>query len=395
MEVEVAMSGRVICQSCGERFEVEVGFRRAKMQCPVCGVMVPIPESARTAAPETTAKAPARSAPPPKDDVPSSFWDDVHEPSTPSHQQEEDDPPAPPVEKSRARPQPQGPTCCHCGTSIRVRARHGPPERCPNCGEAWDRPAPPIAADGSVVPHLELDEATETEDDDGTPYDLAGGSRIEHCPACKGEIPRGARVCISCGYDRKKKKKIAKVYEEMRRHWENGMPYPTRLALFVCTHAFVLLLGLVTALMQSDTVMFVIAWVVFLGMTAFLMGTFDHLDLERDRKGKVKLTKTWYFCFIPQAPLPIDVRGHEGVVTGRVNEHGFYEWFIFLILLGYGLVPGIVWWYVAIHRDTFSVALSRDHGFPATSLYVGASQDQMTDIAVSISNATSLPYFHS
>ena len=386
------MSGRVICQGCGERIEVEAGFRRGKMQCPVCGVMVPIPESARAPAPETAPKAPDRSAPP-KDDVPLSFWDDASE-APPSHEEEEARAPA---EKPKPKEEPQGPTCLRCGGFIRLRGRHGAPELCPHCGQPWDSPAPEVGPDGAVVPRLELDEpaADDDDDDDGTPYDLAGGSRIEHCPACGHELARGARVCVNCGYDRKKRKKIAKTYQEVRRHWETGLPYAPRLALFVCAQAMVLLIGLVSGMLQGETTLFVGAWLLFVGMTAFLLGTFDHLDLARDRSGKITLTRTWHVCFVPQAALPIEVRGHGEIVTSRVSESGVYEWFIFLILLCYGVVPGIIWWYVAIYRDTFSVALTRDHGYPATNLYCGASEDQMHDIAQSIGNVTSLPYHSS
>jgi hypothetical protein len=50
----------------------------------------------------------------------------------------------------------------------------------------------------------------------------------------------------------------------------------------------------------------------------------------------------------------------------------------------------VVWWYLAIYRDVFFVALTRDHGFPATSVYRGGSEEQMRDIADALSAATGL-----
>jgi hypothetical protein len=125
-------------------------------------------------------------------------------------------------------------------------------------------------------------------------------------------------------------------------------------------------------------------------LTAFLLGTFDRLVLARDKRGQVELTKQWLVCFIPQAPQRIDPREHEGIVTGQGHDAGFYEWFILFTLIPFGLLPAVVWWYVAIHRDTFQVALSRDHGYPATLVYSGGNQVQMEEIATALANATHL-----
>jgi hypothetical protein len=52
--------------------------------------------------------------------------------------------------------------------------------------------------------------------------------------------------------------------------------------------------------------------------------------------------------------------------------------------LGFGLVPGIIWWYVAIHCDRFFVALSKHQGAPEDFLYRGLSQQHMEEMARSI-----------
>jgi hypothetical protein len=125
-------------------------------------------------------------------------------------------------------------------------------------------------------------------------------------------------------------------------------------------------------------------------MTSFLLGTFDRLDLVRDDRGKVTLTKTRRICFFTAYALPIDVRGHEGIVTGRSNEVTGWEWLVFFFLLVSGIIPGLVWWYYIIHKITFQAALARDHGYPAAIVYQGWDEAQMRDIAVTLSGAAGL-----
>jgi hypothetical protein len=374
------MSGQLFCHGCGQKLKVEPGYRRARMQCPVCGVLVEVPEELRAAAPE---------APPPKpppdeadeDDAVLSAWKDA-----PAEEAESAAQPAaeaaaeakPPPKKKR---DPSVPTCRHCGDWVRVRARHGgAPQLCPTCGLPWDAPAP------GADPQLEL----EPDEDDGAPYDVFGAAEQKKCPSCRRELNRRDRVCVGCGYDFRTRKKLVKVYDEVRRHWTTGPSRAARLGWFLAVQGVILPLLLLGSLAAGAVAVLVPAWLLFSAMLAFLFGTFDDIDLERDRRGRVQLSKTWHVCFFRRAPTPLEVAGHAGVHTGRVRESGIWEWFIFLSLCGFGCVPAVVWWYLAIYRDVFFVALTRDHGFPATSVYRGGSEEQMRDIADALSAATGL-----
>ena len=71
---------------------------------------------------------------------------------------------------------------------------------------------------------------------------------------------------------------------------------------------------------------------------------------------------------------------------------GFMDWFIFVYLFLMGIVPGIIWWVMAINRDTHFVALTTEHGFPALILYKGWHQARAEEVAATISKVTELPY---
>src|SRR5581483_6389073 len=97
-------------------------------------------------------------------------------------------------------------------------------------------------------------------------------------------------------------------------------------------------------------------------MTAFLLGTYDSVDLTRKENGKVRLVHTWYLCFFERPPESIRLRDFEGVATGKEQYAGCWEWIVFFFLFTWLFVPGIIWWYFAIHRESLFVALTRYHG---------------------------------
>src|SRR5919108_614621 len=55
------------------------------------------------------------------------------------------------------------------------------------------------------------------------------------CPACGVicPVPAGAVVCVSCGFHLRKRKKLVKEYQPIRRRWETNYPLRPRLALFL------------------------------------------------------------------------------------------------------------------------------------------------------------------
>jgi hypothetical protein len=114
---------------------------------------------------------------------------------------------------------------------------------------------------------------------------------------------------------------------------------------------------------------------------AYVLGTFSRLEAARSAIGKVKVVKTWRFCFVRLRPVRIDLRHYEGVTTGTAREADVWDWVVLAVLFAYGVIPALLWWYLAFDRDTYIVGLTRHHGGVALELYRGGDEKAMREIA--------------
>jgi hypothetical protein len=368
------MSAAVICQGCGQPVPVPEDYRRNKIQCPACGVICLVPAGARSDAP----KKPA--APEPEPSYDEAFKD---EPALEESAAEDTAPsPAARTEEPAVRPKrPAAPKemlfpCRRCGRMVRRQ------RECPVC----DAPEPLIPG----LPNLSLDDGPPDEDDDPSPYKVEGGD-LPVCPACRKLLDAGAVVCVSCGYHLRKRKKLVKQYQPIHRRWETNYPLRPRLALFLVLWSLTLATHVIGLSLTGGPSGYLASLFVFTAMASFVLGTYDTIELSRDRKGHVTLIKTWRAFFFPLLPERLYITGHSAIVTGRNSESGFWEWFVLLCLLP-SVIPAFLWWYVAIHKIMFHAALARDHGYPAVMVYKGWSEEQMNDIAQTLATATSLPW---
>jgi hypothetical protein len=420
----------VICQGCGQKVEIPEGYGRNKIQCPGCGVICPIPAGTETAAPRKQRKAEPAPAPGWGDPFgpsveekeaprkqrsaePAPGWGD---PSGPSVEEDaarwlKESDPAPPKEESEPRfekpapPREEPPVeaparkpkellfpCRRCGRMIRRQ------RECPACDGVTEEP---LAAGAAALPAmglgshaLELDEPTgepaNDPDEDDSPYLLAEKQRPT-CPKCRREMEHGATLCTSCGFNLQTRKKASRTYDPIARSWVTDLSLTKRLMLVGAGQVLHIVLATISSsVLGTDIWAFFISWPLFIGVLCFVLGTYDTIQLTRDTRGRVKITIVWRFFFVPTMPQVTDVRGFEGVVTGPWMDAGFWEWFVALSLLPLGIIPSIIWWYVAIFRETYHVALAQDHGHAAVYVYRGHSQEQMLDIEYAICSASGL-----
>jgi hypothetical protein len=198
---------------------------------------------------------------------------------------------------------------------------------------------------------------------------------------------RGSVLCVSCGFDLRTRRKLKRTFTPITRVWEADLSLAGRLGWFAAAQAFHLVLGLVVFALAGTFTPALVTWPLLIGMMLFLLGTYARVELRRDEKGKVTITKAWRAFFIPQEPDVIEVRGYEGVVCGPWQSVGCLEWFVCISLFTLGIVPGLVYYYYAIHMPTYSVALSENHGQTSEYIYRGHSQEQMNEIANAIADA--------
>jgi hypothetical protein len=280
---------------------------------------------------------------------------------------------------------------------VRAPARkRGRTAKCPVCGAAWPAPAatPKAALPAVPVPPPPDEFAGSTPDeepDSGNPYRTAdAGSR--RCPGCSAWLAPEVVVCVRCGFDLRSGQKLVKEYQKLDRAWDSGMSLRTRLALFALCQALALLaIGTGFASLEPSSgsaAAFGFSWLVYTTMTAFLLGSFDHVELKRYRSGRVDLVQRLRLGFIPRPARKIDVRAYAGVIHGTAAHAGWWEWLVFFILFLTGLVvPALVYWYCVIFHIEYTVSLTNVHGNPEVYVYRGWKEEQMHEVAQTLRDA--------
>jgi hypothetical protein len=324
------MSATVLCSGCGGRVSIPADHNRARIRCPECGVMNDVPASAqKPAAP--AADKPRRPAPPAADD------------NAAEQILLADDAP-PPVRRKSAAVQAQPPKPLH--------------------------PLPPS-----------LNEGASDDEEDGRPYRVPGIDEVRPCPECRLDIPRDAVLCNRCGYNLQTGKKAKQTYDPVERDWQGGWPVNVRRGLFAAAEVFFLVACVIGVAAGAPVFGVFFPWLVFTAMIAFLLGTYDHIHLSRNKKGRVRMTKTWTVCFIPRPPREIDVGDYGGVTHGPIDETSIMEWVILIGMLLAGIIPGLLWLYFVFIRTSFQVAITKQHGHDELVVYRGSNEKMVLDIA--------------
>jgi hypothetical protein len=398
------MGIRIICHGCGKRVDVPEEYTRRKMPCPECGVICEVPLGTNKEAPDASpaARAPARVAASPATEAKARPARKAPDNARPEPVLEADLPKA-----GRARV-----NCPHCGELVRMIAGTKGAQKCPCCGTAFRPPAPakkpapkpekveePVVLEEVAEEPEELLVAAETseelepiysEEDDGKPYEFTDKGH-KRCPECSLEMPVDSVVCQRCGLNLKTGKKPEKTYTEIHRHWDAGMAPSTRWALFIAAQCFELTIVVIGSIMSGEVTVFVGSWVLFTVLLAFVLGTYDSVDLQRTTKGRITLQKRWTMSFIRKPWQEIKLSDYEGIVTGRDASMDGGDWLLLIVLFVMGGLPGLIWWLYASSKVTYYVAMSQDHGYPAMYLYRGWKEELYKDISETLQEVTGLP----
>jgi hypothetical protein len=406
------MGEQIICHGCGQRIELPEEYRRNKIQCPECGVITPVnlagnkPKAADSSQPDSpfeTAGAasqgnllPATRVPEPEPEVqrkPKPKPEPAPKPQTAKRRPRE----APPKEEPLEETPPSEPavwTCSHCG-EWQPHPPRGKKARCPVCKTPLPAPvkAPPggitaqvLQARGprTAVPQADSDWSEDPED--SKPYRV---DSAEHpgCPGCGQPMEPEAILCLNCGLDLRDGAKTKTVYDIITRRWDAGLARPFRFLAFGVGQ-FIALPPLIWGATHEGHEIYALGiWLWFSLMSAFLLGTYDRIDLHRSARGKVRLVKTWYFCFVQRDPVVIDLLQYEGIVIGRTHELEFTEYVVLIAGIFFFIVPGIIWYFAVMNRDTCFVALTKDHGHPDLWLYRGFSEKRSKEISSTLRTA--------
>lgn len=286
------------------------------------------------------------------------------------------------------------PVVCHgCGETLKI------PEdftrlkmRCPGCGVYCEVPpnAPRVPAAPETVPPVAKKQNERksvpppepvaelppliagTEEDDGKPYTVPGDP---------DELRRQSE-----------RKEPPPPKPPVAKSWEIGWPFQKRMAVFaVVGTANVIAVPFTWTMFPNVAAVLLTFWFTT-SLEAFLLGTYDRIDLTRSRKGHVCLTRTWRVAFIPMKPAVLRCAEFEGIIIARLHEPKWEDWFMMLMLLPYGLIPAILWWWFVIRPERVHVALCKDHGFADTLLYRCLDEDDACAVAETVADVTGLLY---
>jgi hypothetical protein len=302
-------------------------------------------------------------------------------------------------------------SCSACGTVLGVPKGGMPKDGLPCnwCGyvnppatDAGPRaqPAPQTAVTATSVtaetppsiekpaPHRWADDV----DDNGQPYALPPDEvKTRRCESCTKEIDLVAVVCVHCGFDAGTKKKVERVFVPIDRSWESGWPFQRRLTVFLLAQGANLLTLIVATAAGESLPLSIGAILFYVGLQAFLLGTFESVRIRRNKKGQVEITSLWRIAFVPKAAKKVNWREREGVAFGHYDDTGISDWIIFVQLLFMCVVPALLWWWFVMRSDHFYAALTRDRGYPETYLYKGMNEAQAKEICQVATDATGLP----
>jgi hypothetical protein len=387
------MSGRIVCQGCGQRINLPDDYRRNKIQCPECGVITPVNVDGNKPATKGDRRA---------DDTP---FDTKGAPSPPSpvrplpkpEPQPEPDiaalPDVPVERKPAAQPAEETVwTCSNCG-EWQLRKPRGKKACCPVCKAPLPAPVKTrekqaATAITNAVPAPVTVEQQDWSDnpDDSKPYHVDLVARMT-CKGCGKPMEPQAIVCLHCGHDIRIGSKAKTTYDPIKKRWDAGLARHLRVLGYAFWQCFAIPPMIWGAAHEGHAFYAIGSWLWLSLMAAFLAGTYDRIDLERNSKGKIRLKKTWYFCFVPRTPLEIDLAQYEGIITGQIRDLEFMDYFVLFAGIGFGIIPGIIWYFAIMQRDTCYVALAKDHGHPDLWLYRGWSEARAKEIAATLRTA--------
>jgi hypothetical protein len=252
------------------------------------------------------------------------------------------------------------------------------------------KPKPNTKTVADPAPREVLLEGTSA--DDGKPYPVTGDIATKRCPECDHKIDLRSEVCKHCGLNFETGEKARRVFQPIDRQWDAGWSFQQRRLAFIVLQVLNCVMFAASLTMGHEVGL---TWFVFIlisiGLQAFLLGTYESLNLKRNEKGKVTLLHTWRCAFIARPPVSVKWKEHESVAVICENEFSLIDWFFAIMLLGYGVVPGVLFWWFVIRADKFTVWLCKEHGSRETPIFRTSNPERAHEVQTTVSDVTNLP----
>ena len=171
--------------------------------------------------------------------------------------------------------------------------------------------------------------------------------------------------------------------------WDTFWPMSRRVKIVAILWTINLALAPVAAQVM-DSLTLVIALIVNSLVQAFILGTFDRLEIRRSLSGKVVVTRTWRVAFVPLPAKRIRWRDFDSVSCRVTHDIHFEDWFGCFLLLLYCAIPAFLWYWYVIRPDRIVVAFCKDHGFSDTVLFWSSDQKLSQEVARTVAEVTGM-----
>jgi hypothetical protein len=261
------------------------------------------------------------------------------------------------------------------------------------CGVAVPDPARAAVTKepAPVAPLRRAAQGEWSQEDDGKPYRV-DGLDAPLCPGCERPLEEGAAACLRCGFNLRTGKKATQVFQPVERRWDGSFPLKARVGAALAFQAAAAPFVFYAASSPGHFGHVMACWFFSLLMTAFLLGTFLRVDLSRTHRGTLTLFRTWHVAFYPLPAEEVDLRKYEGITTGKSHDVDFSDYVVLCVLTLFFILPGVLWFFIAMHSDSYYVALNREHGVPDLVLFRGWSYGRMEDMEQTLRNAIAPVY---
>ena len=285
--------------------------------------------------------------------------------------------------------------CPMCGYYVPVptelRGQGAPEVPEPEAEPREDAPPPPTrrkAKKAKPAPML-----AGTDDDDGQPYEVPA-DEAKPCPDCRSRIALDATFCTKCGYNLTTGERTRREeFQPVLREWESRWPLALRLQIFAGCQ-LINLLAVIVAIAVSGSVIFgFFTFLLQTALQAFVIGSYETIQVKRTSKGTATLTKIWRVGFFKLPPMKIPWKSSARLDVVGLHDVGGAE-IITLVYLFFctACLPALVFWWFAVRPERFAVARCDIYGTTDELIFTTTIRDDAVEIARTIAECTGLIY---
>lgn len=243
-----------------------------------------------------------------------------------------------------------------------------------------------------VQPQRSVLEYSSSEDpEDSLPYAVTDSGEVL-CPKCNQQLPADAILCFQCGLNFQTGERVKRTHKLVNHRWVESIgPQTRQLLAFLWSAAILVTLF---ALWQFEALSLggLIGWAIFgIPQVLLLLGSYGELALNRNRKGQVRITRKFRLGFVTLSEAHHLPEGHEGVKCSIRSSMGFFEWVVMVLLLVPTVVPGVVFYFLVMHRPYVVIALSRHGGRQESILFRTRDEKQGREIGQIVQKITGKP----